>query len=277
MQLALFQMRVKDQPAENLAHATAGIARAAAAGADMVGLPEMFVCPYTNSAFLQFAQPRTGRYAQTMAEAAAKAGVWLIAGSVPEQEETRLYNTSYVFSPSGKLIAAHRKMHLFDIAVQGGQHFQESDTFTPGDQVTLFDTPFGRIGLCICFDMRFPELSLLMALQGAQMILAPAAFNRTTGPAHWDLLFRQRAVDNQLFTVGIAPARDPSGPYVSYAHSLVCSPWGEVLCRAGTEEEMLCCTVDFAQNSSIRAQLPFISARRTDLYGLLDKKSGTVW
>ena len=277
MQLALFQMRVKDQPAENLAHATAGIARAAAAGADMVVLPEMFVCPYTNSAFLQFAQPRTGRYAQTMAEAAAKAGVWLIAGSVPEQEETRLYNTSYVFSPSGKLIAAHRKMHLFDIAVQGGQHFQESDTFTPGDQVTLFDTPFGRIGLCICFDMRFPELSLLMALQGAQMILAPAAFNRTTGPAHWDLLFRQRAVDNQLFTVGIAPARDPSGPYVSYAHSLVCSPWGEVLCRAGTEEEMLCCTVDFAQNSSIRAQLPFISARRTDLYGLLDKKSGTVW
>ena len=277
MQLALFQMRVKDQPAENLAHATAGIARAAAAGADMVVLPEMFVCPYTNSAFLQFAQPRTGRYAQTMAEAAAKAGVWLIAGSVPEQEETRFYNTSYVFSPSGKLIAAHRKMHLFDIAVQGGQHFQESDTFTPGDQVTLFDTPFGRIGLCICFDMRFPELSLLMALQGAQMIFAPAAFNRTTGPAHWDLLFRQRAVDNQLFTVGIAPARDPSGPYVSYAHSLVCSPWGEVLCRAGTEEEMLCCTVDFAQNSSIRAQLPFISARRTDLYGLLDKKSGTVW
>lgn len=277
MQLALFQMRVKDQPADNLAHAAEGIARAAAAGADMVVLPEMFVCPYTNSAFIQFAQPRAGRYAQTMAEAAAKAGVWLIAGSVPEQEGTKLYNTSYVFSPSGELIAVHRKMHLFDIAVQGGQHFQESDTFTPGDQATLFDTPFGRIGLCICFDMRFPELSLLMALQGAQMILAPAAFNRTTGPAHWDLLFRQRAVDNQLFTAGIAPARDPSGPYVSYAHSLVCSPWGEVLCRAGTEEEMLCCTVDFAQNSSIRAQLPFLSARRTDLYGLLEKKSGLVW
>lgn len=276
MQLTLFQMEVKDQPAKNLAHAAAGIAQAATAGADMVVLPEMFVCPYANSDFLRFAQPRTGRYAQAMADAAAKAGVWLIAGSVPEQDGDRLYNTSYVFSPSGELIAAHRKMHMFDIAVQGGQHFRESDTFTPGDQVTLFDTPFGRIGLCICFDMRFPELSGLMALQGAQMILAPAAFNRTTGPAHWELLFRQRAVDNQLFTAGIAPARDSAGPYVSYAHSLVCSPWGEVLCRAGTGEEMLCCTVDFAQNSSIRAQLPLISARRTDLYGLLEKRNGIV-
>lgn len=277
MKLAFFQMAVSGHPEQNLAHAAEGVAQAEAAGADMVVLPEMFVCPYTNEAFVRFGQPRTGSYVRTMAETAARAGVWLVAGSVPERAGGHLYNTSFVFAPTGELAAAHRKVHLFDIHVHGGQHFQESDTFTPGDEVTIFETPFGKVGLCICFDMRFPEWSRLMALQGARLIVAPAAFNRTTGPAHWDLLFRQRAVDNQVFTAGVAPARDTDGPYVSYAHSILCSPWGDVLCRAGTGEELLLCEVDFGQIHSTREQLPLLSARRTDLYGLTEPDTGAVW
>lgn len=143
--------------------------------------------------------------------------MYLAAGSFPEEDrEGRLYNTGYVFDRQGRELARHRKMHLFDIQVEGGQCFRESDTFSPGDTYTVFDTEFGRMGLCICFDIRFPELFSLMVQVGARLVLVPAAFNRTTGPAHWDLVFRQRAVDGQCFTAGAAPARDPAAAYVSY-------------------------------------------------------------
>ena len=203
-----------------------------------------------------------------MAGLARETGLWLVAGSMPEADGERIYNTSFVFDPAGRQAAFHRKMHLFDIDVKGGQRFMESETFTAGDSVTVFDTPFGKLGLCICFDLRFPELARCMALAGARAIVTPAAFNMTTGPAHWELLFRQRAVDNQLFTLGVAPARDEQGPYVSYGNTILCSPWGEVLARAGSAPALLLADVDLDQNESIRAQLPLLSARRTDVYRL---------
>ena len=169
-------------------------------------------------------------------------------------------------------MARHRKMHLFDIDVKGGQSFKESDTFTAGDEVTVFDTPWGKIGLCICFDFRFPELSRLMVLKGAQVLVVPAAFNMTTGPAHWELLFRQRAVDGQCYTVGVAPARDEKGCYVSYGNSIVVSPWGEVLWRAGAEETFQVVELDMEQVQQVRQQLPLLSARREDVYEVREKK-----
>ena len=136
------------------------------------------------------------------ARLARERGIYLIAGSLPELEGHRVYNTSFVYAPDGTCIARHRKIHLFDIDVEGGQRFMESEVLSPGREVTTFDTPWGTMGLCICFDMRFQELCRLMALRGARVIFAPAAFNMTTGPAHWKILFRQRAVDQQCFTVG---------------------------------------------------------------------------
>jgi predicted amidohydrolase len=266
MKIALVQMPVTASKQENLQTARAYLARAADAGADLAVLPEMFCCPYSNESFVTHAEEKGGEVWTAMSRAAAEFGLWLVAGSMPEREGERLYNTAFVFDPAGNQIACHRKAHLFDIDIEGGQRFKESDTFTAGDAVTVFDTPFGRLGLCICFDMRFPELSLAMAKAGAQAILAPAAFNMTTGPAHWELLFRQRAVDNQLFTVGVAPARDPSASYVSYGNSMVCSPWGTVLCRADGDPALLLTDLDFAQNAAIRSQLPLLSARRPELY-----------
>lgn len=266
MRTALLQIPVTDNKTENLQTARSYLARAAQAGAEIAVLPEMFCCPYTNASFVQNAEEAGGQVWTAMSQAALENGLWLVAGSMPERAGEKLYNTAFVFDPRGNQIAFHRKAHLFDIDVRGGQRFRESETFSAGDRITVFDTPFGRLGLCICFDMRFPELSRAMTLAGAGAILAPAAFNMTTGPAHWELLFRQRAVDNQLFTVGVAPARDENGPYVSYGNSIACSPWGDVLCRAGGEPALLMADLDLNQNESIRAQLPLLSARRTDLY-----------
>ena len=268
MRTALIQMPVTADKAENLTVARDYVRRAADGGAQLAVLPEMFCCLYTNEAFRTNAEPAGGPVHRAMAGLARETGLWLVAGSMPEADGERIYNTSFVFDPAGRQAAFHRKMHLFDIDVKGGQRFMESETFTAGDSVTVFDTPFGKLGLCICFDLRFPELARCMALAGARAIVTPAAFNMTTGPAHWELLFRQRAVDNQLFTLGVAPARDEQGPYVSYGNTILCSPWGEVLARAGSAPALLLADVDLNQNESIRAQLPLLSARRTDVYRL---------
>ena len=268
MRTALIQMPVTADKAENLTVARDYVRRAADGGAQLAVLPEMFCCLYTNEAFRANAEPAGGPVHTAMAGLARETGLWLVAGSMPEADGERIYNTSFVFDPAGHQAAFHRKMHLFDIDVKGGQRFMESETFTAGDSVTVFDTPFGKLGLCICFDLRFPELARCMALAGARAIVTPAAFNMTTGPAHWELLFRQRAVDNQLFTLGVAPARDEKGPYVSYGNTILCSPWGEVLARAGSAPALLLADVDLNQNESIRAQLPLLSARRTDVYRL---------
>ena len=160
------------------------------------------------------------------------------------------------------------RSHLFDIAVRGGQHYRESATLSPGNKVTTFETEFGRMGLCICFDCRFPELVRLMVLEGARLILVPAAFNMTTGPAHWELMFRSRAVDNQCFMVGTSDARNPAGAYVSWGHSLIVSPWGDVLSEMDEQPGVQITDIDLCLAEEIREQLPLLSARRTDVYRL---------
>ena len=268
MKVGILQLKVGPLPEENIKRAATMVKALALQGAEMVLLPEMFCCPYENSAFQKYAQPAKGVYWQALSHCAAENHVYLVAGSVPEQAGDNLYNTSYVFGPDGKELARHRKMHLFDIAVAGGQHFKESDTFSAGNKVTTFKTPFGIMGLCICFDMRFPELARLMALQGAIVMFVPAAFNSTTGPAHWEILMRQRAVDNQCFVCACAPATDKSASYVSYAHSMVVSPWGKVLYDAGQEERAEVVEIELSKAIEVRKQLPLLSARREDIYML---------
>lgn len=272
MKLTLIQMHIDIDKEANVRRAEDLIHKAAEAGADMVVLPEMFCCPYSNEYFSDYAEPEGGHVWLSMAKAAADNRVYLVAGSMPEYDRGRVYNTSFVFSRQGVPIARHRKVHLFDIDVKGGQRFFESETFTAGDSVTLFNTEYGRLGLCICFDMRFPELARIMALRGAQAIIVPAAFNMTTGPAHWETMFRQRAVDNQLYTVGVSPARDENGVYVSYGNSIVCSPWGDVVRRAGAGEELIEAELDFSQNDSVREELPLLRARRADVYEVIEKR-----
>lgn len=268
MKVSIIQMQVAAEKIKNIAHAWALTEQAANNGADVVILPEMFTCLYENSAFVENAEETGGMIWQALSDMARANGVYLIGGTFPEREKGRLYNTCFVFDREGRQTARHRKTHLFDVDVEGGQRFKESDTFTSGNDITVFDTEFGKLGLCVCFDMRFPELARIMAMEGAKAVFVPAAFNMTTGPLHWEVMFRSRAIDNQVFTVGCAPARDENGPYVSYGNSIAVDPWGKVLCRADAGEEVLTVDLDLSETERVRGQLPLMSARREDVYRL---------
>lgn len=234
---------------------------------DLVCLGEMFCCPYETKNFPVYAEYQDGETVQYLRALAKEYGIFLSAGSIPEKDaKGHVFNSAFVFDPDGKILAKHRKAHLFDIDVKGGQSFQESETLTPGDAVTVFDTPFGRMGLCICFDARFPELFRAMVLNGADVILVPAAFNLTTGPAHWEILFRERAVDNQCFVIATSPARDMSASYHAFGHSLIADPWGRVVSELDGKEGEAETVLDLSEVESVRQQLPLLSARRTDLY-----------
>ena len=252
MKVALLQTPVIFDKRANVENACARVREAAQAGAKLVVLPEMFCCPCSTQYFADYAEPAGGPVWQAMSRCAAENQVCLVAGSMPEVQDGQIYNTAFVFGPDGKQLARHRKMHLFDVEFDGGQHFRESDTFTPGDDVTTFHFGGMTFGLCICFDLRFPELSRLMTLEGAQAIIVPAAFNMTTGPRHWETMFRQRAVDDQVYTIGVAPARDEQGVYVSYANSILCDPMGQVLVRADALPCILYGELDAEQVDSAR-------------------------
>ncbi len=188
---------------------------------------------------------------------------------MPEKDaEGNVYNTSYIFDREGKQIGKHRKVHLFDIDVKGGQTFKESDMLTAGDSDTVFDTEFGKIGVMLCFDIRFPELSRMMVNDGAKVIFVPAAFNMTTEPAHWELSFRTRALDNQIYMVGCAPARDVSAGYISWGHSIVTDPWGRVIDMLDEKKGILLAELDMDYEEQVREELPLLKSRRKDIYQL---------
>jgi len=254
-------------------------------------LPEIWNAPYAANRFEDYAEPvpEPGNLLadglspslEMVARLARRHRVSVIAGSIPERgADGRLYNTATVLGPDGRLLAKHRKLHLFDVDVPGGIRFRESDSLSGGNQLTVLDggdDPLGtglteppNLGLLICYDIRFPELALLMQQQlGATVIACPAAFNTTTGPRHWELVMRARAVDTQCFVVACSTAR-PHGDdgYPSYGHSLVVDPWGTVLAEAGTGEQVLHAQLDLAQVALARRSIPTGQQRRNDLYQL---------
>ncbi|MDD4503550.1 MAG: carbon-nitrogen hydrolase family protein [Clostridiaceae bacterium] len=265
--IALIQMHVEEDKLRNIANASELVKKAAEQNADMVILPEMFCCPYKTSNFPIYAEKEGGECYRLLSDLAKKHKIYLVAGSMPEKDnEGRVFNTSYAFDREGYKIGKHRKMHLFDIAVEGGQHFKESETLTAGNEVTVFETEFGKIGLAICYDFRFPELSRLMVDEGAKAIIVPAAFNMTTGPAHWEIMFRSRAIDNQVYTVGIAPARDVNSCYISYGNSIIVSPWGDVAAKMDEKEGFIIGTLDLDYVEKVRRELPLLAHRRRDIY-----------
>ena len=276
IKIALCQMKVIDNKEENLKKAIYMIKTASEKDADLIILPEMFNCPYENEKFMEYSEDTENSYTLNLiSKTASEEKKYIIAGSIPEKEATstseRIYNTSFMFNPDGKIIAKHRKMHLFDIDVKGKIYFKESDTLTAGNQITIAETSFGKIGIGICYDIRFPELARLMALEGADILCYPGAFNLTTGPAHWEMLFKARACDNQVFTIGVAPALDKNANYNSYGHSLIVNPWGEIISSASFEEELIIAEIDLNEIKKVREELPLLKNRRKDIYNLEKK------
>ncbi|SHK08024.1 carbon-nitrogen hydrolase family protein [Hespellia stercorisuis] len=267
MKIASLQLKVYREKEKNLEQLAEWMKCEKLQDVDMVTLPEMFTCPYQTELFPLYAEKEGGPSCRFFSDLAKKYGIYLSAGTIPEVDENgRIYNTAYVYDRTGNQIAKHRKMHLFDIDIQDGQTFRESDTLSAGDEVTVFDTEFCRMGICICYDLRFPELAGLMAQEGAKVLLVPAAFNMTTGPAHWELLFRQRAVDNQFYTIGTAPARDMGAEYHSWGHTIAVDPWGTVVHVCGEAEQIQITEINLELVDKIRRELPLLRHRRGDVY-----------
>ncbi|XP_030647276.1 omega-amidase NIT2 [Chanos chanos] len=264
--LAVVQLHVSKVKADNLSRACRLVKEAAGQGAKVVILPECFNSPYGTGFFAEYAEKIPGESSQALSEAAKESGIYLVGGSIPEEDQGKLYNTCSVFGPDGHLLAKHRKIHLFDIDVPGKIRFQESETLSPGSNFTMFETPFCKVGVGICYDIRFAELAQIYAQKGCQLLVYPGAFNMTTGPAHWELLQRGRAVDNQVFVATASPARDESASYVAWGHSSVVNPWGEVITKAGPEEAVIYADIDLQYLSDVRQQIPITVQRRTDLY-----------
>ena len=267
LKLALCQMNVIDNKKTNLKTASSMILDGVDNNADFIVLPEMFNCPYSNDKFIEYAESEDdSETLNTISELAGKNNVYILAGSIPEKENDRLYNTSYLFDRTGSIIAKHRKMHLFDIDVKDKIYFKESDVLTAGNEFTIAETEFGKIGIGICYDVRFPELARIMVENGASILFYPGAFNMTTGPAHWELMFRARALDNQVFSVGVAPALNEDASYHSYGHSIIVNPWGEVLTECDEKEQLVIHEIDLSEIEKIREELPLLKNKREDLY-----------
>ncbi len=294
--VALVQLLAGEDAAANRRHAEAWLERALQPPSGnprprWLMLPEIWNAPYAAARFGDYAEsvPEPGSLLveglspslAMVARLARRHGVGVIAGSIPERgADGRLYNTATVIDPEGRLRAKHRKVHLFDVDVPGGIRFRESDSLTAGDQLTVLSgsgDPLAtglaeppNLGLLICYDIRFPELSLLMQQRlGATVLACPAAFNTTTGPRHWHLVLRARAVDTQCFVLACSSARPAGdGGYPSYGHSLVVDPWGTVLAEAGTGEQVLHAQLDLSQVALARQAIPTGVQRRHDLYRL---------
>lgn len=273
--LGLCQMLNTLDKEENIRIAEGMIREAAGKGADIVVLPEMWNCPYSNKFFRQYSETETGRTVKWMSEISKELEIYLIGGSIPEIDiakemkheiDAKVYNTCFAFDKAGSIIGKHRKAHLFDIDIKNGISFKESETLTAGQSTTVIDTEYGKIGIAICYDIRFPEFIRKETLEGAQIIILPAAFNLTTGPAHWELSIRARALDNQVYFAGVSPARNKGKGYKAYGNTCVSNPWGKIIGKLGEKQDLLICQLDLDYLDEIREQLPLLKHRKPELY-----------
>jgi omega-amidase len=274
LRIALCQMNVVDDKTINLGKATSMITEAAKKGAEMVVLPEMFNCPYDTSKFMAYGESlESSRSLKAVSSAAKSNNVYVVAGSIPELLDGKLYNSCFIFNDKGEILDVHRKMHLFDVDIPD-MEFKESETITHGNRVTVVETGPIKIGVSICYDMRFPELFRLMALEGAYLMVVPGAFNMTTGPVHWETTIRARAIDNQVYVAAASPATNKELSYIAYGHSMVVDPWGGIISQAGYSEEIIYATIDVPYLKKVREELPLLKNRRTDIYELIERKRG---
>jgi predicted amidohydrolase len=268
--VAAAQLCSNENVTDNLTCADEVVKAAARAGAALVGLPENFAYLGSDKDHkLALAEDLSadarGPILEAMRQTARDAGVWLLLGGFPERvvgSTTHIGNTSVLLDPAGTVRARYRKIHLFDVDVPGGQRFRESDSIAPGEDVVVVETPWGGLGLTICYDLRFPELYRRLADAGARMLAVPSAFTRETGKDHWHVLLRARAIENQAFVIAPAQYGFHGGKRSSYGHALVVDPWGVVLAECGDRQGFALAELDFAQQDAIRRDLPCLTHRR---------------
>jgi predicted amidohydrolase len=268
LNVAIIQMNSQDDKSANVAAALDLIDRAAATGARLVALPEVW--PYLGPDDVSRDQAETipGPITELLAQRARRHGIYVHAGSIYETRpgDPGMYNSTVVIDPTGEIIARYSKIHMYDVVLDGVAKFQESSTVTPGDEIAITEIDGIPVGLTICYDLRFPELFRILALKGAQAIMLPAAFTLTTGKDHWETLIRARAIENELYM--IAPAQwgtHPPGNWC-YGRSMIVDPWGTVLTTAADGVGIAHATVDPSRVEAVRRQIPSLANRRPEAY-----------
>ena len=265
LRVALVQLRSGRSIAPNMAMAEALIRRAAAGGALYVQTPE-------NTAIMELEPERllaevdveesSAPLAQLRA-LARELGLWLHVGSLAVKvDASRVANRSYLIAPDGEIVARYDKLHLFDVDLAGGESYRESRTFQPGNTAVLADLPWGRLGLSICYDLRFPALYRALATAGAEFIAVPSAFTKQTGEAHWRVLLRARAIETGAFVLAAAQGGLHENGRSTYGHSMIVSPWGEVLAEAGEDPQILFADIDLGLCAEARAKVPSLKHGR---------------
>jgi predicted amidohydrolase len=272
MRVAVIQLSSQDDVAKNLDRVRALVSEAAAAGAELVALPENFAFIGEESRKCEIAESteddKKGAITTALSEAARQHRVWLVAGGMPEAsgDLQRPYNTSLLVAPDGRIAARYRKIHLFDVDLPDGTKLLESNATRAGSEPVLADittaSEQAKLGMTICYDLRFPELYRKLLDGGARIVTVPAAFTLTTGKDHWHVLLRARAIENQVFV--LAPAQHGRHPRnrVTYGKSLIVDPWGDVLAQCAEGEGFALARLDFAAQDRVRASLPCLSHRR---------------
>ena len=267
MRAALFQMTSGIDPAANAAAIVEMIARAKGEGADMLFTPEM-------AGYLDRDRARAAATLRCQADdgvlaavraAAAREGLWVHIGSLPlkdERADGRWANRSFLIDDTGAIRATYDKIHLFDVDLATGESWRESSAYGPGEQVVAADTPWGRMGFSICYDMRFPDLYRALTNAGATILLAPAAFTVPTGQAHWHVLLRARAIEAGCFLIATAQVGNHADGRTTYGHSLVVDPWGDVLLDMGETAGLALVDLDLSRIDAVRGRVPAIANRR---------------
>jgi deaminated glutathione amidase len=266
---AAVQLQSTEDTDRNLEDADRLTRGAAADGAELVVLPERLDIRGTAADYAAGAETLEGRAVTWARDTARELGIDIVAGSVAERRagRERVANTSVHAGPDGELKAVYRKIHMFDVEV-GGVEYRESEHSEPADEIVVSETAQGLgLGLTICYDLRFPELYRILALRGARIITIPAAFTRVTGEAHWEILLRARAIENQVFVIAPGQGRLPGPGRDSYGNSMIVDPWGEVLARAGGEGAcFVAADLDLARQDEIREKLPSLANRVAAAY-----------
>jgi predicted amidohydrolase len=272
MRAAVIQLSSQDDVAKNLERVRSLVADAAKAGAELIGLPENFAYMGEEAQKRELSESTEdatpGPITKTIVDAARAHGVWVVAGGMPEAsgDAARPFNTSLLVAPDGRIVARYRKIHLFDVDLPDGTKLLESGATTAGNDPIVSEVTTGgvktKLGMTICYDLRFPELYRKLVSEGVRVVTVPAAFTLTTGKDHWHVLLRARAIENQVFV--LAPAqhgRHPRGR-ATYGKSLIVDPWGDVLAQCGEGEGFALANLDFAAQDRVRASLPCLTHRR---------------
>jgi predicted amidohydrolase len=265
MKVACLQLRSGDDVGENLERASALIRQAQSGGARFVATPEntCLMAPdggaKLEKSFAESDDPALPAFCAL----ANELDIWLLIGSLAiKVSPTKTANRSFLIGPDGRIAARYDKIHLFDVNLPSGETYRESNTVQPGDDAVVANLPWGRIGLSVCYDLRFPQLYRTLAKAGAEILAVPSAFTETTGKAHWHVLLRARAIENACFVMAPAQGGEHSNGRRTYGHTLIVGPWGEVLAEGGTDPGIISAELDFGDIAAARGKVPALNHDR---------------